>query len=476
MLWLLIFMLVFIVQVVVVLFMEFKNPSKTTAWLLIIFLLPVVGFMLYYLVAREYQKRRLVRRRGKRLQPKLPGGVIHRIEVAMRSRELKNKEAARQKRLFRLLQSIPESPITKCNETEIYSGGKEKFRALKEVLEKARDHIHVEYYTIRADGIGTEIQEILIRKAKEGVEVRVIYDGLGSYDLSGAYVQELTEAGAQVHCFFPLRSAVLARNLNYRNHRKIVVVDGDIGFLGGINIGDEYLGRDPKLGYWRDTHMKLRGDSVYFLQQTFLNDWEFVSGEKLTDERYFPAHGCEGSEQVQIIASGPDAHWDTILEMYFGAINSATDRILIVTPYFIPDPSLQMALKTASLSGVDIQIILPGITDNILVKWASFSYIEELMQAGIRFYLYNKGFVHAKILIVDETIASVGTANMDMRSFYDNFELNAVMFDKKTIDYLVEDFREDLQESTEIRQKEFSKRSRYQRGKEVLARMLSPLL
>ncbi|WP_058301604.1 cardiolipin synthase [Gorillibacterium timonense] len=476
MVWLVIALLLFVIQVGLVLLLEFKNPSKTTAWLVIIFLLPVLGFILYYFVAREYRKRRFVRRHGRKTHYLLPEGVLHNIDIAMKAKELRNPDAAKQKRLFGLLKSLPESPITLCNETEIYSEGSTAFEAIRRALEGAKHHIHLEYYIIHSDTIGMEIQEILIRKAKEGVEVRLAYDGLGSYKLKSSYIRELQEAEVKVGCFFPLRAAFFTRNLNYRNHRKILVVDGIVGFLGGINIGDEYLGRNPRFGYWRDTHMRLFGDSVHFLQQTFLNDWEFVTGEKLVDPVYFPEHGCLGQERIQIIASGPDGEWDTIQEMFFGAMSTAVDRIDIVSPYFIPDPSILMAIKTAALSGVHVRVILPGISDHPLVKWAAFAYIEELMKAGVRFFLYRKGFIHAKILIVDETMATVGTANMDMRSFFDNFEMNAVMFDKETIRKLDEDFREDLVDSEEMSLERFARRSRKQRAKEVFARMLSPLL
>jgi cardiolipin synthase len=474
--WLAIAMFVFILQVLLVLFLEFRNPSKTTAWLLIIFLFPVLGFIMYYFIARAYQKRGRIRRRGRKTKPRLPVGVSDKIHISNRAAQLQGQDIHLQKRLLHLLQSIPDSPITACNETEIYANGKDTFESIIAALESARSHIHLEYYIIHADVIGTEIQQVLIRKAREGVEVRLIFDGLGSYDLSGDYIKQLVEAGVQVHCFMPLRHAFLKKSLNYRNHRKIVVVDGVIGFLGGINIGDEYLGNNPKFGFWRDTHMRLAGDAVFFLQQTFLKDWAFVSGDKLSDNRFYPKHNCLGKEHVQIVSSGPDAQWDTILEVYFSSISTAEERIFIVTPYFIPDPSIVMALKTAALSGVEVKVILPGLSDHIIVKWASLSFIEELMHAGVQFYLYQKGFIHAKILIVDEKIASVGTANLDMRSFFENFELNAVLFDKKTIDALVEDFDEDLAGSTEIVLEEFSKRSRYQRGKEVFARMLAPLL
>jgi cardiolipin synthase len=254
------------------------------------------------------------------------------------------------------------------------------------------------------------------------------------------------------------------------------VIDGRIGFLGGINIGDEYLGQDPKLGFWRDTHVKVEGDAVFFLQKTFLADWAIVSGQRLSGRALFPSHQCTGDSRVQIIASGPDLNRDTILGMYFGAITTAQHRVYIATPYFIPDPGLLLAIKSAAASGLDVRIILPGVSDSRLVKWASMSYLEELMDAGVRIYQYRRGFMHAKVLLVDDLVASVGTANMDMRSLFDNFELNAVLFDEKSLKRLADDFHQDLKDSEEIDPESFKSRSRWQKGREVIARMLSPLL
>jgi cardiolipin synthase len=285
----------------------------------------------------------------------------------------------------------------------------------------------------------------------------------------------LKRAGAEVYCFLPPLIAFFDKRLNYRNHRKIVVVDGKLGFLGGINIGDEYLGRDPQLGYWRDTHLQLQGDSVYYLQQTFLNDWEFVSGQRLSDGLLFPEHSIGSGTPVQILPSGPDVHFDAIFELAFSAIAAAKQRIWITTPYFIPDRSIQIGLKTAALSGVDVRIIFPGVPDSRIVHLATLSYVKELLQAGVKFYQYQNGFMHAKMLIVDELIASAGTANMDMRSFFANFEINAVFFDKKTIGRLGRDFQQDIRNSKEIVAERFELRSRWQKGKEVVARLLSPL-
>lgn len=477
MLWVVIALTVFIFQIATILILEFRRPSKTVAWLMILFIFPVIGFVMYYFLAQEYKQRRRVRHLAGRTMEIVRQQIEQYSKVAHHAHELSNISMHNQQRLFGLLKNLPDCPITQCNETMILTNAQDTYEAMKQAIEQAQDHIHVEYYIIRSDRIGYEFQKLLIAKAKQGVKVRLIYDGVGSYDLERAFLKEMVEAGVEIRSFLPPFIAFFDKRVNYRNHRKIVVVDGKIGFVGGINIGDEYLGSDPRLGFWRDTHMRMQGDAVYYMQATFWNDWAFVSGTPLTDpERYFPRHNCPGEEQVQIISSGPDTYWDGILEMFFAAITSASERIYITSPYFIPDSSIGIALKTAAVSGVDVRILFPGIPDSRLVNWASLSYVEELMQAGVKFYQYQTGFIHAKIMIIDRIFATLGTANMDMRSFFSNFELNAVMFDKKTIDRLEADFITDLHNSKQMILSEFEQRSRLQKSKEVLARLLSPLL
>lgn len=471
--WLVIGLLLFIFQIVTILFSEYRHPSKAVAWLMVLFILPVIGFVMYYFLAKEYTRRRKVKRKNRNMMKEIRRDLIW--QSRNRDRDRPPLEIEEDHRLYGLLRSLPGSLITKCNETTVYANAEPAYHAMLEAMEAAQDHIHMEYYTIRDDEIGREFQRTMIRKAREGVEVRLLYDGIGSIELSDGYVRLLEEAGVETGCFLPPLFALIDKRINYRNHRKTVVVDGKIGFLGGINIGDEYLGKDPRLGFWRDTHLRIEGDAVYYLQHTFLRDWYFVKGTLLNAPRYFPEHECEGNEPVQIVTSGPDANWDTILEVYFSAIAAARQRVFITTPYFIPEPSIIMALKTAAVSGVDVRIILPAKPDTHIVYWASLSYIEELLQAGVRFYLYENGFIHAKVLIADYKLASVGTANVDMRSFFDNFEMNAVLFDRGTIERLERDFMKDLKHSREIELTEWEKRSRWQRTKEKVSRLLSPL-
>lgn len=280
----------------------------------------------------------------------------------------------------------------------------------------------------------------------------------------------------EVFFFLPARVAMLNRLVNYRNHRKILVVDGKYGFVGGLNVGDDYLGLYEKMGYWRDTHLQLEGDSVYYLQLAFLEDWLMASGQDLGDPALFPPHEGPGQEQVQILTSGPNLLRNPIHEMCFNSIAVAKRRIWIASPYFIPGPSVYSALKTAASSGIEVIILMPYHSDSRLVKLASLSYVEELLQAGVKFYQYTKGFIHAKVMIIDDLLASVGTANMDMRSFFYNFEMTALLFDPGAIARLERDFRQDLGDSIPIQFEEFAQRSQGQKMLELLARLLSPLL
>lgn len=474
MIWIVVILALFIFQMITILLCEFRRPDKTVAWLMVLVIFPLIGFIMYYFMAKEYTRRRKVKRKTRKMMKEIRRDLFHKLKRE-NNRNKERQEIEEDVRLYGLLSNLPGSPLTACNETEVYSSGEETYEAILQAMEQATDHIHLEYYIIRDDGIGRRFQDVLIRKAREGVEVRLLYDGIGSIDLPESYIGALHKAGVETGCFLPPFIAFMDKRINYRNHRKTVVVDGVVGFLGGINIGDEYLGKHPRLGYWRDTHLKITGDAVYYLQNTFIRDWYYVKGKVLDDPRYFPEHECSGEDQVQIVVSGPDAHWDTIQEVYFSAIASAKHRIYIETPYFIPDPGINLALKTAAVSGVDVRIILPETPDSKVVFWASLSFAEDLLQAGVRFYLYTKGFIHSKVLIADHKLASVGTANMDVRSFFSNFEMNANFFDRHIINRLEKDFHQDMKDSRELMLSEFERRSRWQKTKEMVSRVLSHL-
>lgn len=340
----------------------------------------------------------------------------------------------------------------------------------------------MQYYIIRRDGLWEEIERVLVRKAAEGVEVRVLFDSMGCRGRSGigrAEKKRLTESGVQVAEFFPAIMGKLQLRMNYRNHRKIVVIDGRTGFLGGFNIGEEYLGRDPKFGYWRDTHIRVEGSAVTSLAVRFVLDWNFAAKDNLflKDSLFqIPSYKKRGDKLVQIISSGPDSASPLIRDNYLRLIHMAARSIYIQTPYFIPDEDIRSALLIAIRSGVDVRIMIPCKPDHPFVYWATCSYVGEMVEAGAKCYIYDNGFLHTKCLCVDSLVCCVGTANMDIRSFSLNFEVNAVIYDAGTTKHMIESFRQDIAFSTLITRSAYKNRSLLLRAKEQFCRLLSPIL
>lgn len=468
---------IYTIFIAILIFMENKNPSKTIAWLLVLVLVPIVGFIFYLFMGQNVRKKKMFKKKRN-----LDFGHFEQV-ASMQREAIKDKklfedgESFVKRRLISLMLNSARSPFTINNRSKVLTNGQETFEAIIEAIKKARHHIHLEYFIIKDDYIGGIIKTLLMEKAKEGIKVRVIYDSVGSWKLTGRYIKEMRAAGVEIYGFSPVAFPLLSRKLNYRNHRKIIVIDGMVGFLGGLNIGDEYLGKNPYLGFWRDSHLKIEGEAVYGLQNIFLMDWLFVTTQEIPIDRvYFPKLDYYGEQLVQIAASGPDSDWESIMQAYFSIISSAEDRIWINTPYLVPGESIMMALKTAALSGVDVRIILPSKPDHKTVFWASMSNVEELLQAGVRVYQYTKGFIHAKILLVDGIAASVGTANLDIRSFELNFEVNAFIYDKDTVAGLEKNFLVDVNDSKELKLEEYLKRPVFDKVKEATARLFSPLL
>lgn len=461
----------------IVIFFENREPSKTAAWLLILILLPVVGFFVYIYFGQNFRKKRIFKEKETIDESDLDRMIDFQFEKVQDADSFVDEEIYKHRKLISLLLKNSKSPFTRNNHSEVLTNGKETFTSIFKAIHSAKHHVHVEYYIVKDDKIGNIMRKLLILKAHQGVKVRFIYDGLGSRHLSKQYVRSLKDAGVEVSVFLPVKIPFLNSKLNYRNHRKIVVVDGTTGFIGGLNVGDEYWVGSDTLGFWRDTHFKMQGEAVYILQYIFLMDWYYTTGEKIRgNKKFFPEHAFYGEELIQIAASGPDHPWEGIQQAYFTSIATAQEKIYIESPYFIPDESLLMAIRTSALSGVDVRIILPDKPDHKTVFWASRSYIKDLLRAGVRVYLYNKGFIHAKILLVDGIVASVGTANMDIRSFSLNFEVNALLYNKKTVARLEEDFFEDIENSTEVVLEDYMNRSILDRFRESFARLLSPIL
>lgn len=468
------FLGVFIFLLAIFIFFESKDPSRTLAWLMILAIAPSVGFFFYLFLGNDIRKR--IRTKNKK---NLNFDFVKKAAILQQSIMphvdfTKSTDSRVDDKLIQLLLRNSESPFSINNEVKVLKNGEETFDAIIEALEEAKDFIHLEYFIIRDDRIGRRIRDILVEKAKSGVAVRLIYDSVGCWQLGERYFEPLKSVGIEYHPFLPVLAPLMSRELNYRNHRKIIVVDGQIGFVGGLNIGVEYLG-EKDLGFWRDTHLRLKGDSVYSLQNIFLNDWYFVSKEELSGSYYFPKTTSYGDKVVQVTSSGPDSDWFTIHQAYFTMITTAERRVWLVTPYLVPDKSLQMALKTAALSGLDVRILIPNKPDHFFVYWASRDNIQELLEAGVRIFTYEQGFIHGKILIVDDACASVGTANFDIRSLEINYEVNAFIYDQEVVDQLAKDFLMDLKYSKEISLEEHLMRPYREKFLEAMARLMSPL-
>ncbi len=459
-------------------FLERRDASSTWAWLMVLFFIPVVGFIAYLLLGRKLRKKHLFRWEG-RHKIGIDKLIDYQIEAIDKGTfDFKLNDALQYKDLINMHLRNNHAVLTQDNAVQIFNDGEAKFNALIEDLEHAKDHIHIQYYIFRLDGLGRRIYEVLLRKAKQGVKVRLLFDDMGSRSIRKRHFKEMIQAGGEVETFFPSILPLINPRLNYRNHRKIVVIDGRIGYIGGFNVGDEYLGLDPKLGYWRDTHLRLEGSSLHPLQTRFLLDWNQASTDKSIEysDRYFPAIPLKGSVGLQIVSSGPDSEWEQIKNGYLKLMAMAKDFIYIQTPYFVPDASFMDTLRIACLSGIDVRIMIPNKPDHIFVYWATYSYVGQLLKAGAKVYIYENGFLHTKMIVVDNEASTVGTANIDVRSFKLNFEVNAFIYDRETSRQLAELFEQDMILSTELTLELYEERTRFIKMKESFARLLSPIL
>jgi cardiolipin synthase len=376
-----------------------------------------------------------------------------------------------------LLTKGAKSRLSFRNSAEMLLNGEETFSAIKAALRRATRYIHLEYYSIENDGIGNEIRDLLIAKASEGVAVRMIYDSVGSWKLGKKFIDSLRNGGVQAHPFLPVSFPMLRRDLNYRNHRKIIVVDGKTGFVGGLNIGDNYIHGEPGLGTWRDTHLKIEGEAVSCLDDIFSADWAFCDSKHPPEHRMDPALiDTDGTTPVQVVSSGPDSNWRSILHGYFSMIANAKRSLWLCTPYLVPGRSLSTALAVAAMSGIDVRVMIPRASDHALVHWASLSFVEELLRAGAKIFGYEKGFIHAKILIADETIVSVGTANFDARSLEINFEVQAFLYDRAVAEVFRNQFLNDMDDCCQFRLHDWLKRPLRSRFLESAGRLWSSQL
>lgn len=455
---------------------EKRDPVKTMSWVLVIILLPIIGIIFYFVFGQNYRKQKIFSRKGLKDLEFIDN--IQEEQLASLSKNRLGKNVRPEFRpIINLLLNNSKSLYTENNEVTVLNDGKETFESILGAIEKASVYIHLEYYIFSDDKIGTKLQQLLIRKANEGVEVCLIYDDVGSWYLKKTFIDEMRQVGIEVYPFMEVRFPWFTRKVNFRNHRKIVVVDGGVAFVGGVNVADRYIEGDPVLGYWRDTHLKLRGDAVHLLSIVFQMDWFFVSGKTFEPrEKYLPLTERIGDTPVQICSAGPDSDWASIMQAYFSAISKAKRHIYISTPYFMPNESILTAIKTAALSGVDVRIMIPHKSDSKIVYWSTLSYLTEMLDAGVKFYFYEKGFNHSKIMMVDSAFASVGTANLDIRSFEDNFEVSAFIYDDAVAKELEQQFHKDLLNCRLITLHYWERRPFINGLKEGVARLFSPLL
>lgn len=467
-----------IVLSLLIIFFQRKEPRTVWAWLLVLYFIPVLGVFLYLILGQNFRKERMFKM--KEIEDEVKFAIRRQGEsIYRRKLRLRDPEQERFKNLILYNLNEAEAVLTDNNDIQIFTDGREKYKALINEMEHALKYIHIQYYIIRNDELWQEIEEVLKRKARQGVEVRALYDSMGCRSMRKSDWERLEAAGIKVAEFFPALFGKLHLRVNYRNHRKIVVIDGRIGFIGGFNVGREYLGLDKKFGYWRDTHICIEGAAVTSLAVRFVLDWNYAARENLfTQDQLFmiPKYIRNGRDPVQIISSGPDSKSKVIRNNYLRLIHMARKSIYIQTPYFIPDEEILEALKIAAKSGIDVRIMIPCKPDHPFVYWATYSYIGDMIEAGARCYTYDNGFLHAKCMCIDGLATCMGTANMDIRSFSLNFEVNATIYSARTTKKLEDAFENDIRKSTLITRKRYKARSLKIKIKEQFCRLLSPLL
>lgn len=446
---------------------ENRNPLKTISWVLVLLFLPVAGLIIYYFFGEDNRKQRLISRK---MHKKLNRKAIDRkemLETANPPQEYKG--------LVNLLNRVKDTPLYGGNKITFYSDGKSKFEALFEEMEKAEKHIHIQYYIFMDDSMGQKVRDILVRKAKEGVEVRLLYDDVGSWNAKRKFFKDMQAQGVEVQPFLKVAFKLLTSRVNYRNHRKIVVIDGKIGFVGGMNVANRYI-NGINGGIWRDSHIKVEGKAVAGLQASFSIDWYSSRKEFLSAATYFPPLENEGDNLIQLATSGPVGQFKDIHLGILQAISNAKECVYIQTPYFVPTDPLLLAIQTASMRGVDVRLMIPRESDTTFVHIASMAFLKEVLDTKVSVYFFESGFLHSKLLVIDNSLTITGSANMDVRSFEHNFEIEAFIYNEETCRIAKEIFYRDMEHSSLLSVEEWDARSRYQKFIESVMRMFSPLL
>lgn len=450
--------------------MDNRQPAKTMAWVLVLLFVPVVGIVLYFFFGQNVRKMRFISQRS--LDQLTRRSMLEFVE----QRELRLPDEYRTQ--IRLFANQNMSLPFKDNETDIYTSGYDFFPALLRAIAEAKHHIHLEVYIFADDALGRLVADALIARSKAGVEVRLIYDDVGSWRVKKSFFERMRNAGIDVHAFMPVKFPAFTSKVNYRNHRKLCVIDGTVGFIGGMNIALRYVKGTPRQP-WRDTHLCVRGGAVYALQCSFLVDWYFVDRTLITNRRYYPPVPWRINNDciAQVVTGSPVAQWPDMMQGYVRVLLEAQQYVYIATPYFLPTEPILFAMRTAALAGVDVRLMLPRHSDSRLLEWASISYVMETLEAGVKVLLYTAGFNHSKLLVCDDSLCTCGSANVDFRSFENNFEANIFFYDRTMALRMKQVFLDDEAHCTTIDNvRELTHRPFRLRLWESVVRLISPLL
>ena len=456
-----------VITTIFVVILDNRNPIKTMAWILVLFFLPVVGLLFYLFFGRSTRKEQLITKKGYARLSKRP-------MMEYQTQESLAGNVSKQ-RLVSFFTQVNSALTFEGNQVEFYTNGYSMIQSMIRELSRARHHIHLEYYIFEDDAVGRLLRDVLIDRARAGVKVRVLYDDVGCWKVDHAFYEQMLCEGIEVQGFLKVRFPQFTSKVNYRNHRKLTIIDGEVGFIGGMNIAERYL-KGVSWGSWRDTQVKLSGKAVYGLQTAFLTDWYAVDRSLITSAEYFPAMPSRGETIAQIVTSDPVGEWKDIMQGLMMVICSARHYFYVQSPYFVPTEQIKTALQTAALSGVDVRLMLPKRADTWLIHESSLSYLEDMMKAGVKIYLYRRGFLHSKLMVCDDELSTVGSTNMDFRSFEHNFEANAFFYDKMTALAIKNIFLEDQKHCLLLSSKIWNKRSWKNKVIESIVRLLAPLL
>ena len=456
-----------VLSTIIVVILDNRNPLKTIAWLLVLIFIPFFGLIIYFFFGQDQRRERIINKKSySSLLQKPRAQYLAQEDIVL---------PERYKSLISLFKRTNQAFPYEGNRVTLFTDGYEKFHRLIREIYQAKEHIHINYYIFEDDALGHLLRDVLIDKAREGVKIRVIYDDVGCWSVKSKFFDEMRYQGIEVRAFLKVRFPLFTSKVNYRNHRKIIVIDGRVGFVGGINIASRYV-KGVDWGCWRDSHVMIEGKAVHGLQTAFLVDWYFVDHTLLSSDKFFPRIDAVGHALCQIVTSEPIGPWRDIMQGIVLAIGQAREYFYIQTPYFLPTEPVQTALKTAALAGVDVRIMLPEQADSKLTHLGSRSYVEDMLRAGVKVYFYTKGFLHAKTFVSDDQLSSVGTTNIDFRSFEHNFEVNAFIYGKESAVTLRKAFIKDQRDCQEVFYKNWVKRPLRVRVLESAVRVLSPLL